>query len=291
MKKSLFIFFLFSSQLLFSQGTEIGLFGGLSFYSGDLTAREFGIYLKELHPAYGAFVRFHPLKGVGVRLAFNKGEISGNDDNSNYTERGLTFRSDILEGALSLEIEALRLSGAKGDNYAAFYLFGGAGLTRFDPETFFEDSYIKLQPIGTEGQGLPGYEEPYNLTQFNIPLGLGFKFVINRQVAIGLEFGGRRMFTDYLDDIGSAQVNYDEMLQGKGVVAAQISFPNWEALGSPPTFRRGGNFNDWYFMGGLTISYFLNGGHEGSRPKGKSLNNKCPQSTFSKKKKKRKFRR
>ena len=229
-------------------------------YSGDLTPHEFGVYIKELHPAVGAMVRFHPVDRLGIRLGFNTGRVSGDDVNSNQPERGLSFQSDIIEASLLLELETFRLGNVSRGTYFAGYIYGGGGFYRFDPETLFEDDYIALQPIGTEGQGLPLYENPYQLTQVNVPVGFGFKYVFDEKFAIAVEFGGRKLFTDYLDDIGHVIVNYSEIQGGKGDLAAEISYPNWEKLGAPEEFKRGGDFDDWYYVGGLTLTYFLNGG-------------------------------
>jgi hypothetical protein len=258
MKNRFVILFVLFTQLVQAQGTELGLALGASFYSGDLTPDEFGLFVNDLEVAYGAFVRFHPADRIGLRLAFNGARVSGDDINGAYPSRGLNFRTSIMELALMAEVETFRIGDIRGGNYFTAYLFGGGGFFRFEPETLFEGAYIALQPIGTEGQGLPLYPAPYQLTQFNVPFGGGVKYVINDQFVIGLELGGRKLFTDYLDDVGQTVVSYNDLRQGKGDIAAQLSYPNWEELGSPEQYKRGGEYNDWYFIGNLTLSYFLN---------------------------------
>jgi hypothetical protein len=39
------------------------------------------------------------------------------------------------------------------------------------------------------------------LTQAAIPFGLGFQFQPMKRITIGMEFGAREAFTDYLDDV------------------------------------------------------------------------------------------
>lgn len=264
-KLALLIFTLPITLMTFAQTTEFGLTGGVATYSGDLTPEEIGLYVKQFQPAYGVFVRFQPIDRIGLRLAFNGGWVSGDDRNGANPERGLNFTSSIMEVSALAEVETFRIYKRRGNNYLALYLFGGGGLFRFDPQTEFEGNKVALQPIGTEGQGLPRYGQPYRLTQFNVPFGLGLKYVISTRFTIGVEFGGRKLFTDYLDDVGHARVNYEELRQGKGAVAAQLSYPNWEQLGSPAEFRRGGSFNDWYYIAGVTFSYFVSSGGGGKR--------------------------
>ena len=58
---------------------------------------------------------------------------------------------------------------------------------------------MDLQPLGTEGQGTNAYPtvNPINYWQVCVPLGLGFKRAINEHRNVGVEFGWRKLFTDY----------------------------------------------------------------------------------------------
>ena len=51
MKKLIFLFFLCSFQLIQAQDVELGVKGGVSLYSGDLSAKEFGVYFETLGPS------------------------------------------------------------------------------------------------------------------------------------------------------------------------------------------------------------------------------------------------
>ena len=57
MKKLAIILLTLFTQLLYAQKvdqtliTEFGISGGIATYSGDLTPREFGLYLEEVQPA------------------------------------------------------------------------------------------------------------------------------------------------------------------------------------------------------------------------------------------------
>ncbi|MBX2927245.1 MAG: hypothetical protein KF852_05365 [Saprospiraceae bacterium] len=261
MKKYL-IYFSFLSlaapPLLHAQSTEIGLFGGASFYSGDITPRELGFYFNEISPAFGVFARFNVHKTTAIRLGITQAKVTGDDANSAYPERMLNFRTNITEFALMGEFSPVQIGGRQAAVVVAPYIFGGAAIYRFNPQTLYDNNWIDLQPLGTEGQGLAGYEAPYRLTQVAIPFGVGVKFNFREAWSLGLEFAPRKIFNDNLDDITGAEVNYLDVLTGNGTVAASLSNPNIKEP-QDVTYRRGGDFNDWYYVIGATLSFRLRG--------------------------------
>lgn len=261
MKKYLIYLSFFSltaTPLVHAQSTEIGLFGGASFYSGDITPRELGFYFNEISPAFGVFARFNVHKTTAIRVGITQAKVTGDDANSAYPERMLNFRTNITEFALIGEFSPVQIGGQRAAVVVAPYVFGGAAVYRFNPQTLFDNNWIDLQPLGTEGQGLAGYEAPYRLTQVAIPFGAGIKFNFKEAWSLGLEFGPRKIFNDNLDDITGVEVNYLDVLTGNGTIAASLSNP---AIKEPQdvTYRRGGEFNDWYYVFGATLSFRLRG--------------------------------
>jgi len=249
------------------QRLEVGALGGYTVYSGDLSRSEFGLYFEDIGLAYGIFARYDIIKPVSLRLGINYAEVSGDDANGSNPQRDLNFRSDVFE--LSL-VGELNLYGAasSSDNFLFVpYLFAGVGIFNFNPEGRFEDTYVELQPLGTEGQGLPGYEAPYQLTQVMVPLGIGAKMTINNKITVGFEVGARKLFTDHFDDISAAEVNYRDILRGNGTLAAQLSNKNIDpSTEVDETYIRGGEANDWYFITGLQVAFRLNSGSRGGTP-------------------------
>lgn len=248
-----------------AQRTELGVTGGLSLYSGDLAPEEFGLYFeRELHPAFGFFGRYNAGRLFSFRLGLSFAKVSGDDANGeNFQERGLRFRSNITEVALTTELNLFRL-GRSGGFQANPYVFGGIGVYHFNPEGFYDNGWIELQPLRTEAQGVTGYETPYELTQINLPMGIGVKFVFGDSWTLGFEFGGRKLFTDHLDDVSAQEVRYRDVLENSGTRAAQLSNP---LIKDPEEFdtvyRRGGEFDDWYYIGNVTVSFFLDSGGRG----------------------------
>lgn len=241
-----------------AQNTEIGLLVGGSVYSGDLSPREFGIYTHDVRLAGGVFGRFPLGDVVGLRLGITAGRLSSAEKDSTREFPRPSFRSTLAELSLVGEIYPLPYGTIRP------YFFGGAAVYRFNPQAGLDNGWVDLQPLGTEGQGLPGYEEPYSLTQFAIPFGLGVKFVFNDTWSLGVEFGWRKTFTDHLDDISYQEVTYRDVYDGNGELAALFSNPLGKGgEAEVPVYRRGGDRLDWYHVGGITLSYIIGGGDSG----------------------------
>lgn len=260
MKKSLLALILSLSSItlpsLRAQEVEFGLMGGFSIYSGDLAYSEFGIFFDQLNPAFGGLVRFNLNKLVNVRLNVNFGKLTGNDEARGEASRDLNFRSNFSEVTVSGELNFVHADLSPSLTFVP-HLILGVGIFRFNPEGNQTGEWVPLQPLGTEGQGLDGYQKPYGLTNINLPIGVGLKFIFNEKITLGFELSGRKLFTDYLDDVSDTQVVYRDVLEGNGPVAALFSNPRVDPNNANPdlTYQRGGSFFDWYYVGGLTLSY------------------------------------
>lgn len=270
-----FFFLLLYLPLSWTQSTELGVMGGVALYSGDLSENEFGLFFENLEPAFGFFGRFNLNRTVAIRLGFSHARVS--EVNSEKSSRDYTrnFRSNISEFSLMGEINLFRI-GRSGGVQLIPYVFGGAAVFNFRPETQFDGDWVELQPLGTEGQGLPGYEAPYQLTQLAVPMGAGLKLDMGSW-ALSFELGGRKLFTDYLDDISNTTVNYRDVLEGNGELAATISNPEVDVSSGEqnPAYRRGGPYDDWYYIGSVSLSFDINsGGGYGRRGSGKNIG--CP---------------
>ncbi len=276
MKKSIIFLFLTFSLFAQAQKTEVGVIAGVSLYSGDISPKEFGLFFSEFQPAFGIFGRINPTSTFSIRLSGSYTNLSADDREVGIASRGLNFRTKIFEGELMGELNLFRWGNRRNVEVVP-YLTGGVGFFRFNPQGMLEDTWVDLQPLGTEGQGLPDYEAPYELTQVNIPHGVGIKFIFSEQWTLGLEFTGRKLFTDHLDDVSNASVYYLDVLEGNGQLAAQFSNPS---VKSPEegdiTYTRGGKHNDWYYFANITLSFNIGrlSGVAGGRGIG------CPNNDF-----------
>lgn len=258
MKKLLVFFFLWTLQAgtyLPAQQAVLGVLLGGGFYSGDLSPKEFGIYFTEIKPALGLFYQYNTRGPLSLRAALSRTGLEADDSRrSGFEDRMFNFRTTVTELTLTAQWKLFTTGSARGWQVSPF-VFGGGGVFSFNPEVLFDGQWIAVQPLGTEGQGLAGYAAPYSLRQWNIPMGVGIQFVYRRQLTITLELGGRRLFTDHLDDVSGATVRYSDVLNGNGALAAQISRPLVFNPDRDLIYRRGGDQVDWYYIGGITFAF------------------------------------
>lgn len=262
--------------MLLSQHLEAGIMLGGANYLGDLSNNSSAIYLKETKFAFGGMLRYNVNDYFTARLSLNLGRVSGADANVNndqfVRERNLSFRSSITEVALTGEFNILGYQPNGLYSPISPYLFVGVALSHFNPKARYQGRWVKLQPLGTEGQGMPGFEDKYSRTTVAIPFGVGLKYALTDKINLGFEIGARPTFTDYLDDVSGAYVSYPELLAGNGELAAALGNRTGELKGGEPVIvetgtQRGDDAKrDWYFLAGITVSYnFLDNGLMGSR--------------------------
>jgi hypothetical protein len=65
--------------------------------------------------------------------------------------------------------------------------------------------------------------EPYKTAGFALPFGFGMKVNIGPFAAFNLEWGMRKTWTDYLDDVSTVYADPQVLLQEKGMLAMQIA--------------------------------------------------------------------
>ena len=264
------LFLIVNAFQLNAQHFEIGATVGGSNYLGDLTPSSFYTSLGETNLSFGAFIRYNILGWAAIRGGVNYGKIAATDANANKgshrVARNLSFRSDIFEVALTVEVNLLRYEAYNLRRPFSPYLFGGIAVFQFNPTTQYNGKWYDLQPLGTEGQGLPGYQNKYSLTQFSIPLGFGIKFTMNDKYNFGFEFGMRKTFTDYLDDVSRYYPDLEELALVNGQIAADLSWRTGEIdpEADPPSKGSGrGDPSDldWYIFTGVFFSVNFFGNH------------------------------
>ncbi len=257
---------LFSVALMAQQSAELGILLGASTYDGDLSPENSRFDIDQYQPAFSFFYRYNPNRFIGFKANFAYGEIAADDAQSEVEakrERNLSFRSNILELGLTGEWNIFGFAPGGGGPRFSPYVFGGVSFFRFNPRTEYQGQTIDLQPLGTEGQGIDGFADPYSLAQIAIPFGGGIKFAVTDRINLGLELGFRKTFTDYLDDVSGAYVNYSLLSTNNGKLAADLSNRTGEYFGTEPidaptgAMRGNPEKDDWYFIGGFTLSYTI----------------------------------
>lgn len=265
MKHSLFtLLYLFSFSLLHAQYLEVGTFAGTSNYKGDLSDGK--VNHSEHNVALGLFARYNMAPKFALRAHLLRGEITGSDysaaDASDRRLRNLNFRSEILEFGVTGEFNLMNFH-IPNKEISTPYIFAGVSAFHFNPQAEYRGRWIDLQPLGTEGQNMDSeiYGAPYKRLQVAIPFGLGFKFNLTPRANIGVEFGFRKIFTDYLDDVSTT---YPDIagLKDSDPLAAALSYRAPEYAGrpldNPVGETRGDNSStDSYMFVGITASVNL----------------------------------
>ncbi len=259
-----FLFFvcscLFFTQIGYAQVSEVGLCVGGSFYLGDLNPS--GLFAK-MQPAGGVIYRynFNPRWAFKSTVLFGSLEASDAETNGN-DPRGLSFRSPISEISAQIELNFIRLYNEPGKNYFTPYLFAGISAFSFNPQAKYKDKWYDLQPLGTEGEGLDGYDrDRYHLTGIALPFGLGFRFNFLYYYSIGFEWGMRKTFTDYIDDVSSTYVDHNRLNTERSALVEYLADPYGAETGDfhlEGTARGNAQTKDWYSFAVLNFTFKFN---------------------------------
>ena len=254
-----FIFF-FIPILLFStksssQYCEFGIGLGSTLYYGDLNAPDLSTNLGNSEFAGQLILRYIAKKNIVIRANLTLGKLSGDDRKSELEFqkiRNLRFTSLVVEGALLGEYYIFGYDTKASSQLFSPYFTVGFGFFHFNPKSDLNGEIYNLQPLGTEGQGLPGQVGKYSKMALAIPFGGGVKIKINDKYNFGIELLARRSFTDYIDDVSTVYANTEDLFANYGEISAAFADRRGEALGVPqlntPGFKRGGSsVDDYYF--------------------------------------------
>lgn len=205
-----------------AQRSEIGAFGGVSFYLGELNPTTL---FAQPHAAGGIVYRYNLSPRWALKADFIFSKVSGSDalTNDNYA-RNLSFQSPLTEFSIEAELNFFKLYNETRKNRFSPYIYAGITLFSFNPKAELNGTVYELQSLGTEGQGLPGGpEKQYSLTSVAIPFGIGIKCTIGRHIAIGAEWGMRYTFTDYLDDVRGVYYDNELLREQRGDIVADLA--------------------------------------------------------------------
>ena len=260
MKRLLFTLLLCLPCALQAQYIEVGIGGGVSVYSGDLSSSS---KLNMLADGGGVLELSGSLNFGGaysVKLNFMRTRVGAEDRYGDLnTGRRLNFSSPITEFSIMGEINPIQLFGKAEPDIYPFFM-AGFGAFHFDPVADYRGFEVHLRTLGTEGQGMPGKPDFYRPWSLVLPMGIGFKIRLDDAITLSGSLSHRIAFTDYLDDISGREVNYLEILENNGKLAARLSQPNLDPE-SPRavTYRRGGEQRDGYYLAMININYVWGG--------------------------------
>jgi len=219
---------------------------GIANFLGELGGRNqigspfvWDLELSQTRPAASFGYRYFVARQQAIVARLSYGVLAGNDNLTSEpfrSNRNLNFKSDLLELALVYEFHLYReelghvydLRGVKGEKptRVGLYLFAGIGGSYFDPRAQFNNAWVRLKPLGTEGQGLPGGPEEYSNFTLAIPMGIGLRKAISKSMSIGLNLQYTKTFTDYIDDVSDVYFDNDAIRAARGDAAAFLADPN-----------------------------------------------------------------
>ncbi|MDY0279592.1 MAG: DUF6089 family protein [Salinivirgaceae bacterium] len=250
---------------------EVYFGGGLSNFMGDVgTPLNQGLktYLW-INPQ-----AIRPVGQIGGKMAFSDrtklranlavGLLANKDRYGGYPERGLEFRSPIIELSGIYEYFIIKEQKKKTsyrwlnlprrfkNALIPTYVFAGLSGIYFNPQAYTLGEWHNLHPLHTEGQGLPGQKKHYSRFSLAVPIGIGVKFKVSQYRSISIEAGWRVALTDYIDDVSvGSLVTVNEMRDNFGDMAAILYYRRHGSSTEPTTHNtkgviRGGKWIDQY---------------------------------------------
>lgn len=254
-KASLFLFLTCAVLISIAQKSgdrdwEIGASAGVSWYNGDLNPNKF-FGSDYSHQALGISIRKNLNQRFALRGQFLYGRLSANDDVSKSAfqlNRNLNFSTPVYELSSTIEFNFLEYDPLINKYRFSPYSFIGLAFFRFNPVTEIEGSIYELQPLATEGKS-------YSLVSVSIPFGFGFKWAITDRILFSADWGMRRSFTDYIDDVSQSYplkgdlTGLSENISDRSLEQSGPDGTNWG------TQRGNSQTKDWYsfVMGGLSF--------------------------------------
>ncbi len=210
-------FFLSLATIGFSQYSELGVFGGTSYYIGELNPSI--QVVNEVNPSVGLFYRRNTNTRYALRFGLNYAKLSASDSKlnsalSNY--RQMSFQSELYEGYGILEFNFLpyEIGNRRTAPYSP-YVFIGLAVFMVNPE-IESNSGSTVNSTGTA-------------IAPSVPFGVGIKFSLNNSWGMGLEWGMRKTFMDEIDGLTSTDSGGYQLSNSQN--------------------------KDWYSLLGLTLNY------------------------------------
>ncbi len=279
---------------LSAQDIRLNLFAGTANYNGDLQSKQ--ITFQQARFSLGTWISYDLSSKLMLRGGLHYAQVQGADryqSNPQNVLRNLSFATNIWELHAGGEYHFLGMD----DRVFSPYIFAGVAGFHYNPYAYTSSgNKVYLKQLSTEGQGLAAYPDrkPYSLTQLAIPFGLGLRMVLTEKVDVGAEFGYRKTFTDYMDDVSRSYVDPAEFTNP---LSYSMSYRTPELSGHttdpyPVEFeKRGGSrYKDNYYFIGITFSYKLthnssysarNGSFSSGKRGGKRKSNLgCPTNVF-----------
>ncbi|MGB3465953.1 MAG: hypothetical protein WBA74_11815 [Cyclobacteriaceae bacterium] len=276
-------------------------------------------------PGFGFFVGSKVTPNISLVTQLNWVRLIGSDfssdpfgettDAARYS-RNLSFRNDLIELSVIGVYDIIKNVGSSNRRVAFTpYVYLGVGVFYHNPKGKVPDfdthnpdynvndpisspesarfdnagDWVALRPFGTEGQNIAGTGvSPYSLWQINIPFGVGVRLRLPNNFDASIEFGPRKLFTDYIDDVSGEYISIDRYSDPLARAFVERSIENIDVVtgeprnmaavasiaggfriendvrfrssfGSEGDIRGNPDDNDLYFVTQIKLSYIFNG--------------------------------
>lgn len=261
------VFFLLAPALLqaqkgkYDRSKEIGLCLNTMYYIGDLNPTAH--FKMDPMLGMGLIYRNNISKRWTIKGSLMRGTFEAHDADSDdpfQLNRNLSVRNEITEGALTVELNYFNYQIGNDRHPISPYVFGGLAYYSHKPQAEYLGRFYELQPLGTEGQGTSAGGKKYTVNGIAIPFGLGVKANLFSIVAISLEWGMRKTYTDYLDDVSGVYANENVLEDENGELSAILADLSFTPQGDETNegYQRGDpNRRDWYNFTTLTLAVRL----------------------------------
>jgi hypothetical protein len=257
------VLLIFYSTVNFSQRqnvrskSEIGAYFGGMYYIGDLNSSK---HFANTNATLGAIYRYFINPRLIYRVQFGYGNLKASDSqfsNAFQKNRNLSFQTDVFEFATGIEMNYMKYQTGHKDFFFTPYVYFELGLFRINPKTDYNGELVELQSLGTEGQGTElSNKKAYKKVQLCLPIGLGFKVSINKRTSFSIEYGLRKTFTDYIDDVSSnTYLDRTKLGEINGPIVSDLS--NRSLDGNEYGKRGNPTTKDWYFVLNAMLTFKL----------------------------------
>ncbi len=178
-----------------TQRSEVGFGLGTFNYTGDL-ARNYNFAFSQ--PAATILYRHNVSKVISFRAAFTAGKIS-------VSEAQAPIDAFALKRNASFDIFLTEISGVYEYHFLDWR--DDRRRLRFTPYLFAGLGLFSISGVQTK-------TTQYSNVQMAIPFGGGIKYVLNPKYYLSLEFGVRKTFFDYLDNISEGDPSFKNYQYG-----------------------------------------------------------------------------
>lgn len=211
------LFFAIGNSAFSQTKAELGFFGGVSYYLGDINPQK-QFYSNSV--ALGGIYRYNFNSRYALRAGMLFSGLKGEDkdfNNSYQKARGASFKTDLVD--LSLQVE-------------------------FNFQPFWSPKKAKSQTLVPYVTGGIGYIAPSSTSSsFTIPMGVGVKTNLTGRWTAALEWSFRKTFTDDLDHLDdpnnlntSSLMHNNDWASFFGVMISYKLFPDNEECHSYDRF-------------------------------------------------------